>query len=255
MKHLFPHLFFKIDVSTLSCDVCIRAKQHWVSFPSQLYKPTHPFILVHSDVWGPSKVTTSSGKWWFVMFIDDHIRLTWVFLISDKSEVTSVFQDFYHTVETQFNAKIAILRSENDREFQNHTLNEFLSSKGIVHQSSCAYTPQQNGIAERKNCHLLEVARSLMLSTSLPSYLLDDAILAAAHLINMLPSPYYISVSFLMFLSGCLGAQPMFITMILIQLSLLLELRHAFLLVILCTTINAFIPSSRTYFVSMDHLS
>ncbi|KAL0557503.1 hypothetical protein IC582_006047 [Cucumis melo] len=91
MKHLFPHLFSKIDVSTLSCDVCIRTKQHRVSFPSQPYKPTHPFTLVHSDIWGPSKITTSSRKRWFVTFIDDHTRLTWVFLVSDKSEVTSVF--------------------------------------------------------------------------------------------------------------------------------------------------------------------
>ncbi|KAA0038338.1 Beta-galactosidase [Cucumis melo var. makuwa] len=62
------------------------------------------------------------------------------------------------------------------------------ASKGIVHQNSCAYTPQQNGVAERKNRHLLEVARSLMLSTSLPSYLWGDAILTAAHLINRMPS-------------------------------------------------------------------
>ncbi|KAL0561562.1 hypothetical protein IC582_001996 [Cucumis melo] len=62
MKYLFPHLFLKIDVSSLSCDVCIRTKQHRVSFPSQPYKPTQLFTLIHSDVWGPSKVTTSSGK-------------------------------------------------------------------------------------------------------------------------------------------------------------------------------------------------
>ncbi|KAL4022749.1 hypothetical protein IC575_016494 [Cucumis melo] len=61
MKYLFPHLFPKIDVSSLSCDVCIRAKQHRVSFPSQPYKPTQPFTLIHSDVWGPSKVTTSAA--------------------------------------------------------------------------------------------------------------------------------------------------------------------------------------------------
>ncbi|KAA0039144.1 Beta-galactosidase [Cucumis melo var. makuwa] len=105
-----------------------------------------------------------------------------------KSEVPSIFQNFYHTIQTQFHTKIAILRSDNGREFQNHNLSEFLASKGIVHQTSCAYTPQQNGVAERKDCHLVEVARSLMLSTSLPSYLWGDAILTAAHLINRIPS-------------------------------------------------------------------
>ena len=76
MKYLFPHLFSKVDVSSLTCDVCIKAKQHRVSFPLHPYKPTRPFTLVHSDVWGPSKVTTSSEKRWFVTFIDDHTRLT-----------------------------------------------------------------------------------------------------------------------------------------------------------------------------------
>ncbi|KAL0554130.1 hypothetical protein IC582_008044 [Cucumis melo] len=188
MQYLFHHLFSKLDVPSLSCDVCIRAKQHRVSFPSQPYKPTQPFNLIHSDVWGSSKVTTSSEKRWFVTFIDDHTRLTWVYLITDKSEVPSIFQNFYHTIKTQFHIKIVILRSDNGREFQNHNLSKFLASKGIVHQTSCAYTPQQNGVAERKNRHLMEVARSLMLSTSLPSYLWGDAILTAAHLINRIPS-------------------------------------------------------------------
>ncbi|KAA0050819.1 Beta-galactosidase [Cucumis melo var. makuwa] len=105
-----------------------------------------------------------------------------------KFEVPSIFQNFYHTIKTQFHTKIAILRSDNGREFQNHNLSEFLASKGIVHQTSCAYTPQQNGAVERKNRHLVEVARSLMFSTSLPSYLWGDAILTAAHLINRMSS-------------------------------------------------------------------
>ncbi|KAA0062501.1 Beta-galactosidase [Cucumis melo var. makuwa] len=188
MQYLFPHHFSKLDVSSLSCDVCIRTKQHRVSFPSQPHKPTQPFTLIHRDVWGPSKVTTSSGRRWFVTFIDDHTRLTWVYLITDKSEVSSIFQNFYHTVATKFDTKIAILRSNNGRKFQNHNLSEFLTSKGIVHQTSCAYTPQQNGVAERKNRHLLKVARSLMLSTSPPSYLRGDAILTATHLINRMSS-------------------------------------------------------------------
>ncbi|KAL0539675.1 hypothetical protein IC582_023891 [Cucumis melo] len=162
MKYLFPHLFLKVDVSSLSCDVCIRTKQH--------------------------RVTTTSGKRWFVTFIDDHTRLTWIYLITDKSEVSAIFQNFYHTIETQFHKKIVILRSDNGREFQNHNLSEFLTSKGIVHQNSCAYTPQQNGVVERKNRHLLEVVRSLMLSTSLPSYLWGYAILTATHLINRMSS-------------------------------------------------------------------
>ena len=77
------------------------------------------FYLIHSDVWGPSKITTSSGKKWYVTFIDDHTRLCWVYLLSDKSEVTKIFQDFYNMVETQFQTKISILRTDNGTEYFN----------------------------------------------------------------------------------------------------------------------------------------
>ena len=147
----------------------IRAKQHRASFPSQTYKPTQPFTLICSDVLWTSQVTTTSGKRWFVTFIDDHIRLN--SLLTDKFEVSSIFQQFYTTIETPFNAKIAILLSDNGHVFLNNTFRYFLFFEGIVHQSSCAYNPQQDDVVERKKCHLLEVALSLMLSTSLPYYL------------------------------------------------------------------------------------
>ena len=96
---LFPHSFSKVDVSSLSCDVCVRAKQPQVPFPFQPYKPTKPFTLINNDVWRPSQVTTTLWKCWFVTFIDDHTRLNWVFLLlTDKYEVSSIFQQFYPTI-------------------------------------------------------------------------------------------------------------------------------------------------------------
>ena len=105
---MFSHVFSKIDVSLLYCDVCIRAKQHRVSFPSQPYKPTRPFTLIHSDVWGPSKVTTSYGKRWFVTFIDDHTRLLPVSTLSpinlrfplfSKTSITPLKYNFIHKLQ------------------------------------------------------------------------------------------------------------------------------------------------------------
>ncbi|KZT76397.1 Beta-galactosidase [Dorcoceras hygrometricum] len=74
-------------------------------------------------------------------------------------------------VETQFHEKIQVLRSDNGKEYSNQILSNFFQEKGIVHHSSCTNTPQQNGVAERKNRHLLEVARSLMFTTHAPKYL------------------------------------------------------------------------------------
>ena len=97
---------------------------------------------------GPSRVPTVSGKRWFVSFIDDHTRVSWVFLLKDKSDVAMVFKNFYAMVLTQFQIPIKIFRSDNGKEFFNNVLGNFFSEKGIVHQSSCSYTPQQNGVAE-----------------------------------------------------------------------------------------------------------
>lgn len=91
-------------------------------------------------------------------------------------------------VETQFQEKIKMFRSDNGREYFNKILGEFLLEKGIIHQSSCSNTPQQNGIAERKNKHLLEVTRALLFTNNVPKYLWGDALLTATYLINRMPT-------------------------------------------------------------------
>ena len=121
-------------------------------------------------------------------FIDDHTRMSWVYFFTHKTEVKDIVQQFHSMIHTQFGVKIAILRTDNGTEYFNSYLTEFLRSQGTIHQSSCSYTPQQNGIAERKNRHLLEVARALMFSTNVLKYLWGDAVLTAAYLINRVPS-------------------------------------------------------------------
>ena len=119
-----------------------------------------PFMIVHSNVLGPSRVSTISGYKWFATFIDDCTRMTWFFPLRQKSEVIVKFKLFYQYVATQFDKKIMTLRSNNGVEYVNHDLYNFLSQYGIVHHTTCAYTPQQNRVAERKNRHLLEVVRA-----------------------------------------------------------------------------------------------
>jgi len=106
----------------------------------------------------------------------------------EKSEVENIFKNFYAMIETQFQTKICILHSDNGTEYFNEVLGNFLKEKGIHHQSTCVDTPQQNGIAERKNKHLLEVSRALMFSMNTPKYLWGEAILTACYLINRMPT-------------------------------------------------------------------
>ena len=107
------------------CDRCAFAKHHRNSYIPHNYKPTSPFTLVHSDIWGASRVSTLKGKRWFVTIIDDHTRVTWVFLLKEKSEVENVFRNFYTMVQTQFNTKIKMVRSDNGREYFSQNLNNF----------------------------------------------------------------------------------------------------------------------------------
>jgi hypothetical protein len=70
----------------------------------------------------------------------------------------------------------------------NNEFRSYLSGQGIIHQTTCPETPPQNGVAERKNCHLLEVARSLMFQMNVPKYLWSEAVMTATYLINQMPS-------------------------------------------------------------------
>ena len=188
LRHLFPSLFFNKNVADFQCDICQLAKHTRVSFPHKPYMPSSPFSLIHSDVWGPSKVTTSSGKRWFITFIDDHTRITWVYLLRHKSETCQVFKNFHKMIQTQYQTSIRTLRTDNGTEYFNTTLNPYLLQNGIVHQSSCVDTPQQNGVAEMKNRHILEVAHAIMFNMNIPKYLWGDVVLTATYLINRLPS-------------------------------------------------------------------
>jgi len=91
-------------------------------------------------------------------------------------------------IKNQFHTAIDILRSDNGTEYFNKYLRTLLVTNGIIHQSTCCDTPQQNGIAERKNRHLLEVTRAVMFSMNVPKYLSGNALLSACHLINRMTS-------------------------------------------------------------------
>lgn len=91
-------------------------------------------------------------------------------------------------VQTQFATNIKVLRSDNGGEYVNHDLAEFFLSQGMIHQTSCPYTPQQNGVAERRNRQLLEVTRAFLIHHNVPKYLWGEALLSAMYVTNRVPS-------------------------------------------------------------------
>ncbi|PRQ56213.1 putative RNA-directed DNA polymerase [Rosa chinensis] len=189
MKTTMPTLFLGVNKSALRCETCVLAKSHRATYsPRVSNKSSIPFELIHSDVWEPSREPTVSGMRYFVLFIDDCTRLSWVALLKTKDEVFPAFQTFRTLVQTQYHSTIKVLRSDNGGEYVNHVFQEFFNTHGIVHQTTCPQTPEQNGVSERKNRHLLDMARALLFSAHMPKYLWGDAVYASSHLINRLPS-------------------------------------------------------------------
>ena len=106
MKHLFLGMFSRSVESKFECHTCTLAKSHRVPYPVSLNKSIIPFSLIHSDVWGPSPCSNTSGSKWFVTFIDDCTRMTWLYLMKHKSEFFNIFTSFHVMIKTQYSSKI-----------------------------------------------------------------------------------------------------------------------------------------------------
>ena len=171
---------------TLSCDACLASKLHRLPYSKTIHQTTEPLEIIHSHLWGPSLVILHTGHKYFVIFVDDFTRYTWLYPLKLKSDVEFVFLNFQLRVERQFDRKIIYFQLDWGGELQ--SLTKHLTRQGIAHQVSCPHTPAQNGTAERKHRHILEIALSLMRHSSVPLHFWDEAACTAVYLINMLPT-------------------------------------------------------------------
>ena len=139
--------------------------------------------VVHSDVWGPAQVTTLGGCRYYVTFIDDFSRHTWIYSMRQKSEVFGHFQRFKAEVTKTTGPHVRCLRLDG-KEYFSDEFTVYLLKEGIRREFSCCHTPQQNGVAERKNWHIVEVARAMMNEKNLPKWYWAEAANTAVYLMN-----------------------------------------------------------------------
>ncbi|CAM8941571.1 unnamed protein product [Rhodiola kirilowii] len=158
-----------------------------MSFPDSLNKATDLFHLVHCDVWGPYSTPSFGGAHYFLTIIDDHSRTVWLHFFKAKSEVALLFQKFCASVRQQFGCNVKRVRADNGTEFL--PLRPYFADHGIIFETSCVATPQQNGRVERKHRHLLNVARALRFQAQLPIAFWAECVSTAAFLINCTPTP------------------------------------------------------------------
>jgi histone deacetylase 1/2 len=147
------------------CDSCQRAKVHQLSYARSSHVTSSTLELVHSDVWGTAHISTGGFRY-YVCFVDDFSRYTWIYLIKHKSDVEQSFYHFQTHVERLLQTKIRMVQTDGGGEYRR--LSRFFSRIGIQHRLICPHTSKQNGIAERKHMHIVETGIALLAHSSLP---------------------------------------------------------------------------------------
>ncbi|KAH9704543.1 hypothetical protein KPL70_011512 [Citrus sinensis] len=171
------------------CGVCQLGKQARLSFPvNKAWRAVEKLQLIHTDVCGPMRTASLNGNRYFMVLIDDFSRMCWVYFLKQKSEVASVFWKFKTWIENQSGCKIKVIRSDNGTEYTTDKFAKFCEAAGIEHQLTATYTPQQNGVSERKNRTVMEMARCLLFEKEMPKMFWAEAVNTVVFLQNRLPT-------------------------------------------------------------------
>ena len=144
--------------------------------------------LIYTDVYGPMRTPSHENNRYFILFIDDFSRMTWVYFLKEKSEVFGVFKKFKALAENQSGKRIKVLRSDRGKEYTSREFERFCEDEGIERQLTVAYSPQQNGVSERKNRTIMEMARSMLKEKGLPNTFWAEAVYTAVYILNRCPT-------------------------------------------------------------------
>ncbi|GJV76893.1 putative ribonuclease H-like domain-containing protein [Tanacetum coccineum] len=178
-----PPKLFKNDHT---CVACCKGKQHKATYKAitAVSSISEPLQLLHMDLFGPTSIRSIDHKYYCLVITDDYSRFCWVFFLETKDETYPILKDFISLVENQLNKKVKAIRCDNGTEFKNAKLIELCGEKGIKRDYSNARTPQQNGVAERKNRTLIEAARTMLADSKLPTMFWTEAVSTACYVLN-----------------------------------------------------------------------
>ncbi|KAG8947321.1 hypothetical protein FRC04_010897 [Tulasnella sp. 424] len=174
------------DLPTI-CEPCLAGKQHREPFPHSISTTSSPLKIIVSDLHGPLPPTDEGYHYW-LLFINVHTRLTLVYLLRKKKEAFECFKDYKALVEKQTGHLIKCLRDDKGGEFIGKKWDAFMTEQGIRHEKTTVNTPQQNGIAERKNRTLEEAVTSMLAQAKLPRAIWGQALQLAVQITNVSPT-------------------------------------------------------------------
>ena len=171
------------------CKGCMAGKMKRVSFTGNTGISTGEVLeLVHSDVCGPMKNPTLSGTRYYVAFIDDYSRFTFVYPMTRKDQVFDRFMEFKKLAELQTGKLIKRFRSDGGGEYDNQKFEKLFKECGIQHEFTAPYCPEQNGVLERANRTIVEKARSMLHFHGLPYSLWGEAVSVSVYIKNRVPT-------------------------------------------------------------------
>jgi hypothetical protein len=143
---------------------------------------------VHTNVWGPSHVSSLVGSCYYVTFIDDATRKTWVYCIRQKYDVFDTFKKWKALVENEIGKRLKCLKSNNGGEYCSKKFDDYCLYHGIHREKIVPRTPQENSVSERMKRTIMESARSMRLHVGFPLYFWVDVVDIFVYMINKGPS-------------------------------------------------------------------
>ncbi|CAL5340443.1 unnamed protein product [Camellia sinensis] len=171
------------------CEGCIYGKQTRKSFPvGKAWRASTCLELIHADLCGPMQTKSFGGSRYFLLFTDDYSRMSWVYFLENKSEAFEKFKHFKAKVEKQSGFCIKVLRTDRGGEFLSKDFDLFCEENGIQRELTTPYTPEQNGVAERKNRTVVEMARSMLQAKGLSNGFWAEAVATSVYLLNLSPT-------------------------------------------------------------------
>ena len=182
--------------SFATCESFIMGKLPKSSFSRTGDRAKGILELINSDVCGPMHVQARGGSFYFITFSDDFSRFGWVYLMRYKSETFEKFREFNNEVENQSRKSIKTLQFDRGGEYLSIEFTQFLKDNGIIAQLTPPYTPQMNGVLERRNHTLLDMVQSMISFSKLPISLWRYALETAVCVLNVLPSKFVASTPY-----------------------------------------------------------
>jgi transposase InsO family protein len=180
------HGLSKLNIIKAICEVCVTTKHSRLPFVSEAPKRASVALqVVHSDICGPFEVASLGGSKYFIIFVGEFTRMIWLYTIKLMSEALDVFRKFQGLNREKCDKTIKILRTDGGGEYTSKEFEAFYINQGIVHEVTTPYTPQHNGLAERRNMTLIDMAKRMIKHKNLPHKFWNEAITTTAYILQM----------------------------------------------------------------------